>query len=82
MNNDVTIPQDDATTWNELSWGHLVPADGNLDNLKYLPFDSVRANVPASPAQWGRNSAEMAYILYQNPVIFARHASEMLPEQD
>lgn len=80
LNNEVTIPPNDATTWNELSWGHLVPTDGNLDNLNFLPLNYARANVPVSPAQWGRNSAEMAYILYQNPAIFARHASEMLPE--
>jgi hypothetical protein len=29
---------------------------------------------------WGSNSADLASILYQNPVIFARHAAEMLPE--
>jgi hypothetical protein len=31
--------------------------------------------------EWGSNAADMASILYQNPVIFARHSAEMLPEE-
>ena len=75
--NDISIPQSNASSWNELSWGHLVPANGNLNNLHHIPCDFVRSD--AGNPDWGTNSAEMAYILYQNPVIFARHAGEMLP---
>ena len=72
-----TIPAGSAGSWNDLEWGHLVPPSGSLDNLFYIPCTPIRAT--ASNPSWGTNSAEMAFILYQNPVLFARHASEMLP---
>ena len=28
---------------------------------------------------WGKTAADMAYILLQNPVLYARHAQELLP---
>lgn len=72
-----TIPTESAQNWNDLEWGHLVPQNGSLDNLNYIPCTPIRSD--ASNPNWGTNSAEMAYILYQMPVIFARHAEEMLP---
>jgi hypothetical protein len=71
------IPNEYAQQWNDLEWGHLVPENGSLDNLNHIPCTSIRAT--ATSPKWGTNSAEMAYILYQMPVIFARHAREMLP---
>jgi len=70
-------------SWNDVHWGHLsFPAQspsaiavaanhlvltgtGGPD----LPIDGV----------WGKTSADMAYILLQNPVLYARHARELLP---
>jgi len=74
-----TIPVADATDWNDLEWGHLVPAGGSLDDLNYIRCSYVRASVSPGRPQWGSNSAEMAFILYQSPIMYARHASEMLP---
>jgi hypothetical protein len=33
---------------------------------------------PAERAQWGSHSADMAFVLYQKPVMIAIHAKEML----
>jgi hypothetical protein len=78
---DVTFSpdQDDTTpfTWNDLSWDKF-PAG--------MPFIDVTAPpqgfVPAGPgenlAQWGSDSARMAAILFQAPVMIAVHAKEML----
>ncbi len=39
--------------------------------------DKYLNEVPA----WASNAAEVASILYQDPVLFARHAGEMLNEE-
>jgi len=77
LDDSETIPTQSANKWNDLEWGHLVPANGNLDNLNHIHCNPIRST--ANAPSWGTNSAEMAYILYQMPVIFARHAEEMLP---
>ncbi|HZB12623.1 MAG TPA: hypothetical protein VE467_06330 [Chryseolinea sp.] len=80
---DPAFPESDPTNWNDLSWEHLVNAPSDLNNY-HLDAQHVFAagtgseNTPI--ATWGKNSADMAYILYQNPVLFARHGQEMLPE--
>ena len=85
LDDSETIPSQNAQQWNDLEWGHLVPENGNLDNLNHIHCNPIRStvnnpdNAPDNAANWGANSAEMAYILYQMPVIFARHAEEMLP---
>jgi hypothetical protein len=43
-----------------------------------VPNDSAIAT-PDSQFKWGRNGADMAYILYQVPVMVAFHAADMLP---
>lgn len=72
-------------TWNDLSWEHLV------NNKAELATYQIRFNKSLNPLnpepsepqpQWGSNAADLASILYQNPVIFARHAAEMLPEEE
>lgn len=70
-------------TWNDLTWEHLVDKKEDLINYK-IRFNkvlNVTSPEPGEPLpEWGSNAADMASILYQNPVIFARHAAEMLPE--
>jgi hypothetical protein len=65
-------------TWNDLSWDRF--PDG-------MPFVDTNVQpghgfVPTGPgeniAQWGRDAAEMASILFQAPVMIAVHAKEML----
>jgi hypothetical protein len=68
-----------AARWSDLSWAHLGAAPGAHIDVAAPP----RANVPAANnpegARWGANSADMAFILYQDPVLIAVHASQMLP---
>ncbi len=75
------MPDGNAESWNDLSWEHLV---GNTEELKSYQINFAESIVVTNPVSngpvWGDNSADLAHILYQNPVIFARHAQEMLPE--
>jgi hypothetical protein len=80
---DPEFPVGDPNDWNDLSWEHLIEDPTELDNYHVdaehtFSADTGSDNVPQ--AHWGKNSADLAYILYQNPVLFARHAQEMLPE--
>jgi hypothetical protein len=68
------------SNWNELAWEHL----SNFDTLDVIDLNS---NAPASGPMtdppdnqfvWGKNAADMAYILYQVPVMVAFHAADML----
>jgi len=70
---------DEATKWNDLAWEHLE----NFDSLGFIDFNAeIQANIPDGSTdakfQWGRNAADMAYILYQVPVMVAFHAADML----
>lgn len=84
------MPAGMPETWNDLTWEHLVAQRADLDNYQ-LNFskplsithagdtevkDKYLNEVPA----WASNAAEVASILYQDPVLFARHAGEMLNE--
>ncbi|MDH3452388.1 MAG: hypothetical protein OEN20_08205, partial [Gammaproteobacteria bacterium] len=68
-----------VTDWNKLAWDHL----GDLDALHTIDLNNVPpTNIPASnpdrAINWGSNSADMAYILYQDPAMVAFHAGDML----
>jgi hypothetical protein len=74
---------DDATpaaglqTWNDLAWDALAFPGAT-------PYVEISANAALAPARaqaagWGRTAADMAAILFQSPVLLARHAAEMLP---
>ena len=80
---DPVFPTSDPTNWNDLSWEHLVEQEADLENYQVdvthvFAADTGSENSPL--AVWGKNAADMAYILYQNPVLFARHGQEMLPD--
>ena len=80
--------------WNDLSWeriqpnGEFLEIDATTETIAIADFD------PASESEkedqnpedknivWSKdmNSAELAYVLYQVPVMVAVHASEMLPK--
>lgn len=70
-------------SWDDLNWGHLsfpteAPAHiGILQNP--LILDGSGGTDDPTAAHWGRSSADLAYILFQNPVLYARHAAELLP---
>jgi hypothetical protein len=67
-----------ASNWNDLAWEHLE----NFASLGCVDFTApIHANITASPDDqfvWGRNAADMAFILYQVPVMVAFHADDML----
>jgi hypothetical protein len=80
-------------TWNDLGWGDVQKQDERF--LRALQSD-LKISVPATDEpqgiltqanedkgiKWSNNSnaADIAYILYQVPVLVAVHASEMLPK--
>ncbi len=72
-------------TWNDLAWDDVtVTSTGFVDVSSvvsaadsHIPDLSSASPGPAIP--WGGNAANMAMILYQNPVMVAIHAHEMLP---
>lgn len=69
-------------TWNDLTWEHLVDKKDDLKNYCIRLDKNLNITNPEPGEivpQWGSNSADMASILFQNPVIFARHSAEMLP---
>jgi hypothetical protein len=75
----VTPPQPPPlTTWNDLSWRHLVNSEAEL---KALSHASVRTVLPdIDKAKWGlaSNAAHHAYITLQRPLRIAIHASQMI----
>ena len=75
------MPEGNPATWNDLAWEYLVASKADLDAYVIdldagIQIDDPPAGEP-NPV-WANNSADMASILYQHPVIFARHAAEML----
>jgi hypothetical protein len=75
---DVSTPPP-VTRWRELTWNHI----GDPESIQVLDLTvAPAANIAASEADhavvWGSNAADMAYILLQDPVMVAFHASDML----
>jgi hypothetical protein len=73
-------PDDDSTTpitWNDLSWDKF-PAAQRFIDTSVQPSGFTPAGPGESAAQWGADSARMASILFQAPVMIAVHAKEML----
>ena len=70
-------------SWNDLHWGYLQYPDSYVNHIPIdyndLTLDGTGDNSLPIAAEWGRTAADMAYIFYQNPVLYARHAEEMLP---
>jgi hypothetical protein len=82
------MPAGNPETWNDFSWEHLVTQKSQLENFQ-LNFAKPVTITKASSVKekyfnevpvWANNSAEVASILYQDPVLIARHAGEMLNE--
>ena len=67
--------------WNDVAWEHL-------SNFETIDFINLENNAPPPLSDsastdkdfvWRRNAADMAYILYQVPVMVAFHGADMLP---
>lgn len=84
--------QSQLNVWNDLAWGDVLPGNGGGFIPLNQTFTLVNPSGDPSLAEkveqykddknvvWNpdTNSAELAYILYQSPVLVAVHASEML----
>lgn len=73
---DEHAPARGLAGWEDLSWDAIQFPGGT----SYLRIGDNAALAPQNPgaAAWGRTSADMAYILFQTPILYARHAEEML----
>lgn len=80
LGNTDEMPAGSPGTWNDLCWEHLVDTREQLQTYHINFKETVTIQQPAGQPQWKSNSADLAAILYQSPVLFARHAAEMLPE--
>ena len=75
---DFKEPLPPLTTWNNLSWRHVVNTE---EELKALSHASVKTALPVSAigdVVWGKNSSHQAYITLQRPVRIAIHARQMI----
>ncbi len=78
-------PDDDVSTpitWDDMAWDKYDPTKKYIDTFTLPTADFVPAGQGESRSQWGKSSADMAYILYQKPVMIAVHAKEMLTGLD
>jgi hypothetical protein len=71
-------------TWDDLCWNNFDPPLMFINTAVFPtatpPSPSLFAQLKTQPErdQWGRNAADMAFVLYQKPVMIAVHAKEML----
>ena len=79
-NTDV-MPVGNPKTWDDLAWEYLVNSKADLDNYHITFNKNIVIQQPANQPVWNSNAADIAAILFQDPVLFARHAAEMLPEK-
>ena len=79
---DVSFTPDDdpATpiTWNDLAWTCFPDGAGLRRYDRAAAVVHPRRAPVRALAQWGTDSARMASILFQKPVMIAVHAKEML----
>ena len=87
---DVERGSTDTAVWSDIAWSDVsVDSDSSFLLAKQSHLLSEPAATDERREQWlddsqvpwtvGTNSADLAYILYQLPVMVAVHASEMLP---
>jgi hypothetical protein len=79
-NTDV-MPTGNPKTWDDLAWEYLVNSKVDLDAYHITFNKNIVIQQPANQPLWNSNAADIAAILFQDPVLFARHAGEMLPEK-
>ncbi|CAN5135498.1 hypothetical protein BH11BAC5_BH11BAC5_45320 [soil metagenome] len=78
-NTDV-MPAGSPKTWDDMAWEYLVNSKAELDSYHITFNKNITIQNPAGQPLWNANAADLAAILFQDPVLFARHAAEMLPE--
>ena len=76
---DTNPGNDLRDTWNNLAWDRFGAVEPSFVKLTPAPTFPNPNNAELNAHRWGHSSAQMAYILFQTPVMVAVHASEMLP---
>ena len=85
---DTNPNNDPPDTWNNLAWNLFGPSEPTFVKRTPVPKFKPRPHRPfkkdeddISRCPWGTHSANMAYALFQTPVMVAVHSSEMLPKE-
>lgn len=75
---DLDATNDPLDDWNNLAWNCFGNTEPSFVTSFPAPSFPRPDTVKLNAHQWASNAAEMAYILFQTPVMIAVHASEML----
>jgi hypothetical protein len=67
-----------ASKWDNLSWAHLNLDGGEVIDVGKALKPGLTLTGSDEGVKWGTNAADMAYILYQKPVMVAIHGRTML----
>jgi hypothetical protein len=78
QDNDENPANDPKDTWNNLAWDLFGDVEPSFVSRLPAPVFHKPGNADLSNHLWAKNSAEMAYALFQTPVMVAVHATEML----
>ncbi len=75
---DVEVPVESLPEkWDNLAWANLDLSSGEVVDVS-KPFVATPEGTDASGVAWGSHAADMAYVLYQDPVMVAVHGRNML----
>jgi hypothetical protein len=67
------------TAWDQLSWGHLVASQQDLDALPHARATGVRIDgLQLDGATWGKNAAHLARATWQRPFRMSIHADLLI----
>lgn len=78
LDTDADPANDPKDTWNNLAWNLFGPMEPAFVKRFPAPVFHKPGDKDLTDHVWAKNSAEMAYILFQTPVMVAVHSSEML----
>lgn len=75
---DVATNSGTPATWDDLRNGNAPFVGDYLNAADNAVTATNNTTITGNPISWGFNSTNMAQILYQNPVLLAVHAEEMI----
>jgi hypothetical protein len=78
LDSDNDPTNDPKDTWNNLAWNLFGPTEPGFVKRFPAPRFHKPGHEDLTKHVWAKNSAEMAYSLFQTPVMVAVHSSEML----
>ncbi len=79
-----TEPLPALAGWDDLAWRHLHFAASSPSHVSLGENAGLAVEAGGDPeapraGRWGASAADLAYILLQDPILYARHAEELLP---